>query len=77
MFVLAPNKDLAVSPPRSPSRLTLSDSTGCSSSFELERLCSHLYHFWRRLLAAIFLTHLKNQTSGCSDFPPLTSADEE
>jgi len=60
MFVLASDKDLAVSPldfargkPRTYTRIIRIART--LSSFELRRLCSHLYHYWRRVLPAIFL----------------------
>ena len=51
MFVLAPNKDLAVS-----AWCYHQDyPEGYPMAFASGRFCSHLYHYWRRALPAIFL----------------------
>jgi hypothetical protein len=66
MFVLASNKDLAVSPldfargkPQVYTRIIRIART--LSPFGLRRLCSHLYHFWRRVLPAIFFDPAKRE----------------
>ena len=73
-FVLAPNKDLAVSLPSfNWNRPVIRQG---ASTFRFRRFCSHLAHYCGRLLAAIILSAL-NRARWCSDFPLLISYKEQ